>query len=100
MEDAASPGEIVMTVVTALVYFGAALYMIYDPETPAAATGRMGHSQITAETPAGMVRFAGCVMLTWPLGVPAWILWWPLGIIVALAAAIGAHHLANRWWPI
>ena len=97
---AASAGEIVFGILAVLVYLGAAVYMIYDPETVGNATGVAGHGYVGVATPAGMVRFAGCAMLALPGGLATGAVWWPLGIVCGLAVAIGLHHVAQRLWPL
>jgi hypothetical protein len=93
-------GDIIVPIITGVLYFGAAIYMIYDPEPVAGFTGSMGRGNITATTPPEMVRFAGCLMLSLPVGALTWAIWWPLGIVVGLAAAAGLYYAAKQLWPL
>ena len=87
-------------VVGALLYLGAASYLIYDPETVGAATGFIGHSAVTKTSPPQLVRFAGCAMLALPLGLVTGAIWWPVGVVIGLAAASALYYAAGMVWPL
>jgi len=99
-QEGVSSLEIAEMVVLSLAYLAGAAYMVYDPETLGDLTGYLGRGNITCTSPPGMVRFAGCVLLALPVGGALWLLWWPVGIVGGLAAAIGLCRLAGRVWPL
>jgi len=82
-------GGTITAVVFVALYLGAAIYMIYDPETVGSTTGFIGHSAITKPTPPQLVRFAGCAMLALPFGLLA-------GTVFGLAQQLrGAHFISH-----
>ena len=92
--------EIVKAVFCGLIYLGAAIYIVHDPETPANFTGVIHGSRVAHSTPAWMLRLTGCVMLALPVVVLGWAVWWPAGILVGLAAVGGLYRTANHYWEI
>ena len=92
--------QLVVNICVGLLYLAAAIYIVYDPEPLAGFTGSLGRGNITAQTPPGMIRFAGCLMLSLPFGLLAWAVWWPLGIICWLGGAIALRYVANYLWPL
>jgi len=93
-------GGTITAVVFVALYLGAAIYMIYDPETVGSTTGFIGHSAITKPTPPQLVRFAGCAMLALPFGLLAGSVWWPLGVVCGIAGATALYYAAKLVWPL
>jgi len=86
----------------ALGWLGIALYMIIEPEAVGEATGMVRYGHITSGSPAYMVRFAGCIMLTLVPGciVGSWASLWWVGVVVAVGLAIPLYIAAGRLDPL
>ncbi|MGC9318550.1 MAG: hypothetical protein ACP5KN_11030 [Armatimonadota bacterium] len=87
-------------IIALVLYVGAAIYMIVEPDVVGGATGWVRGHYIDTPTPGCMVRFAGCAMLAvlpgGAVGVTAGT--W-LGVVAGLAVAVGLYMLAERFLP-
>jgi len=85
------------SIVVVIIYVGAAIYLIVNPEEIGSYRGWAGHGVVTAPTPGCMIRAVGCCMLAvFPAGfVGAWNV--VAGIVIGILVAIGLYMAASRF---